>query len=476
MRLQGSCRPGFRRVPGALFVLAAGLLLTPPALAQCQAGGEHLARFERELPQLRSLQEMQQKIQGQLCSRDSIFAYLKEESGFAYGRCFVPAEASERFWDARHEQAEVLLKEFGRACERWAQQRYGERMKDIEAQARREAARARARELARRAEQARARALAEARARAERESSRRAALDRALEQAYARDPGELLLQWTVASDVRPGLDPTLAAHLLQAELGEGAEEVPPAGHLQQHLSALLGQPRTEAIQPAGRTGEYRLRIVSALRDFRLDAVFRAERPPSGELRPWVLFERRGTTLMPAAVVVQTGDEVLKASHIETPGLALGAPPGKRVARLPGGVRLQVELRCEPHDGGQTFPIRQCLKPDGEISLLGPEGARRHAYDSFQHRQRGLRLELTTPGALLLRTGKANRRGELHLKIIDKGASEHPVLYDGRLIARRDSLFVYSEKAFAGVGGENPLAAGAATDGLVPEHRQPTGSR
>ena len=405
--------------------------------------------FEQRLQSLETGDDLDREIRNSLCTKDSVFAFLTDEPAYHYGSCFVAAGDVDRFWNADHQQAQAMLIRFRSNCIAWAEKRYRPLMAQIEANARTRAERQRAQAFQQRAEQERAKALAEAKHRAEHmaqhESSRQQALQQALKTVRSRH-NVSILQWSAERIAPTQQSNELAAWLLATDLSATRGETPPTPrHLQQHLNALLGKPRVEAVTATGNAQEYRVRIQSGHNNFTMDAFIETNHPPAGDIMPWVLFERRERQLTPVAAVLQTPEQVLTATRLESRGLPLKPLPDRNITRLPvsaGAVHIQ--LRCVPHDGGQPMPLGRCLKPDGEINVLTPNKSERHVYTTFHRQQREYQAEIKSPYALLVRTGDANRRGELQLKVIDTTQTDKPALFDSRAIARRDNLFVYSE--------------------------------
>ncbi len=434
--------------------LSLGLIsLTTQAADYCnavsvQAGGK-LEAFDRHIQTLKTKDAIDKAIRIELCTKDNVFAFLTDEPAYAYGRCFVPASATDSFWNADHAKSLAMMQHFQAACVHWALLRYQPLVKRVEARTRRHAEQLRALKLKQSAEQERAKAIAEAKHRAEqlaqRESSRRQALQQAMQTVHDRhNHGSLQWSTDLGSPDRHSME--LASYLLAADLTAfSSEKQTSRKHLIQHLNELLGKPRVKSVTATGKAQEYRVTIQSSYNDFSVDAFVNATQPPAGDATAWVLFEYRKSELTPVAAVLQTADQVLTAARLAGGNLPLMSLPDRKVTRLPASAdAVQVQLRCVPHDGGRPMPLAHCLKPDGEINVLTSGDSEKQFYKDFTRKQRAYRFSIRPPFVLLARTGDDNRRGELQLKLIDTTQTDNPALFDSRAIARHDSLFVFSE--------------------------------
>ncbi len=404
---------------------------------------------DQRIQKLDNKETLNQAIHNQLCTRDNIFAFLTGEADYSYGKCFIPEHMADAFWDTDHAKSKTMLARFRKDCIRWAETRYQPLIARAEAVVRQHTEKQRTIKLKQHAEQQRSRAVAEAQQRAERtvqlELSRKQAIQNAMA-ALQDSPRNTGLQWS--ADGTTGQQPNgeLAAWLLAADLaGVDTDTRSPAEHIKQHLNSLLGKPGVVAITATGNEDEYRVQIQSDQQNIALEAFVHSKQPPAKEATPWVLFERRNALLVPVAAVIQTTQQVLTAERLTGGELPVKPLPLRSATRLPtSSGPLHIQLRCVPQGGGQPMPLGSCLKPDGEISVLSQMTREQLRYDTLPRKQRSYQVTVKAPFALLVRTGEANRRGELGLKIIDTSQTREPELFDSRAVARRDSLFVYSE--------------------------------
>ena len=411
--------------------------------------------FEQQLLSLKTPDQAQREIRTGLCSKDSVYAFLTGEPAYRYGHCFIAAGSARNFWNADHRQAQAMLQRFRTDCISWAEKRYQPQLAAIAAGNRARLRRLRAQALRKQAAQQNVNAVAKTVQGADRvapaphpaphPAGQRQALQQALEAVRGRHHGRLL-QWSGGPSDEAQASAELAAWLLATDLsGHGDSEQPGPAHLQQHLNALLGRHRIAAVSASGKAGEYRVQIRAGRSDFSIDAYVESHQPPGTDSTPRVLFEQHGQRLRPVAAVLQTPGQVVTATRLEGGNLPLKVLPAGGTSRLPAApTRVQLQLRCVPHDGGQVMPLARCLKPDGEIRILTLEKDEQFSYRKLQRRQRRYRAGIKPPYVLLVRTGDGNRRGELQLTISDVTRDNNPALFDSRAVGRGDSLFVYAE--------------------------------
>ena len=429
--------------------LAPGTVLSTTDCNSTQAGAPRVpSAFEQYIRDPEHSHLLKQAIRTSLCTRDNIFAFLTGEPEHRYGTCFIPARQAESFWDADHKTSESLLAAFRRDCISWAEQRYQARIARIETNARRQAEQQRRAMLRRKAEQQRVLAMTRARQQAQHAdklaSSHRRAVQEAL-QSLQGDTRGFGLQWFPAAASEQDTNPELAAFLLATDLQLKASNPPPAEHARLHLNNLLGEPRITAVNTTGTKNEYRVQIRSTHPGLVIEAFVRSSLPPAVDATPWVLFTYREGRLVPVAAVLQTPQQVLTAERVSGGELQLKTLPEKHTEHLAAdGGPVQVRLQCMPQGGGDPMPLRNCLKPDGEISILSRTHHAEHSYDNLQRRQREYRTTLNAPFSLLARTGRSNRLGALEVRIVTTTGKDTAEVFNSRAVARRDSLFVYSE--------------------------------
>ena len=410
---------------------------------------EILGAVDQRIQKLENKETLKRAVRNQLCTHDNIFAFLTGEAGYSYGQCFIPEHLSDAFWDSDHAKSKSMLTRFRKDCIRWAEMRYQPLIARAEAVVRQRTETQRAVKLKQHTEQQRSRAVADAQQLVGRTSQLELSRKQAIQDAMVMVQDTLHntgLQWSADATAEQQPNGELAAWLLAADLlGVDTNTRLQTEHTEQHLNSLLGKPSVVAITATGDEDEYRVQIQSEQQNIAVDAFVHSEQPPTNEATSWVLFEHRNALLIPVAAVIQTTQQVLTAERLTGGELQVKPLPLRSATRLPtSDGPLHIQLRCVPQGGGQPMPLGSCLKPDGEISVLSQMTQKQIRYNTLPRKQRSYQVTVRAPFALLVRTGEANRRGELGLKIIDTSQTKEPELFDSRAVARHDSLFVYSE--------------------------------
>lgn len=393
-----------------------------------------------------SASSLNRLVRTELCTKNNVYAFLTGEDAHRYGRCFISADKADNFWNANQQQAQAMLQRFRASCVRWADKRYQPLVMRINTSTRVRVEQIRTQKLQQDVARQRAQTVAETQRHTEQAEQRgtlhRKSLQDALTTHSQRSGGTL--RWSAELAIADPPTNELTAYLLATRFSASGDRSDPK-HAQQLLNKLLGKPQVEAVTATGNINEYRVRIQSSYNGFTVDAFVNSEQPLTGDILPWVLFKHREHELIPTAVVLQTSQQTLAATRLEGSTLPLRTLPKNKVTRLPENISaVRVQLRCVPHDGGKVMPLNHCLKADGEISVLTATASEQYSYKNLSRKQRNHQFEVKPPFVITVLTGKANRRGELQLKIIDLTQTDKPALFNNRAIAKHDSLFVYAE--------------------------------
>lgn len=431
--------------------------MSPPA-----ASPEKIHAFDRKVLTATDAAAVGQVVEGSVCRRESVYAYLTKEPGYGYASCFIAKASSDSFWSSNHDEGERLLARMGRDCIAWARKRYAPTVALIAKNAEREAERAKAEAKA----EAEAKVRAEAEARQQAEATARA---RAEEQRRQREEQfkKMLTNagtgltapviWggpvaTAASAAAPSATPTAArpdgemlAYLFGWTVQHGGASVA------ELLPQWLGTPRVKTAVYDAKAAAYRLHIVASGADYALDAWVAGQKdgePGSdkafADMQPWVLFERTDHGLTPRAVVLQSEARVASSQRIEGAPVQTASVDAKvATVTLTGAADREVTLEfiCAPHGGGtQPLPLRRCLNDGGYISLLTATGFTRADHEAFDAKVRIHSVKARAPFAVLARTGDRNNANMLTFRVLDPQRQDNPESYRREAIGREASLF------------------------------------
>lgn len=413
---------------------------------------QRITVFDKKVLALSDRAGLRDIVNRQVCGRDNIYAFLTSKPGYDYVGCFAPSGVAASFWSGDHDSGERHIRELMQQCVTWAERRYVPALTHIAAAAKQQAAAQQQAEAQRKAaeqaaqREAEARAQAEASQRAEALARRKAAeFAAALSGAGAtKTESRLWAPDTAAAVPAQRLPAELAAFLLAGNLARNAAA--PNGGGDPTLATVYGAPRIDAVERAG--DGYRLRLNSTRVDYGMDV--RIGKLAAGvdpkSLRPWVVFATYPDRVEPKAVVLEGGEtpvqgEIVGAAAIPLPAIA--EPP--KIPRASGTEpRYRLRLRCEPPGGGDTRPLRRCLKPDGTITAIDGAGAPQYmSYAQTDAAAREVVLELGAGFDLLVRTGSAEQLHALNVEILDAApsASGATTLYAGRVTGGGASVFL-----------------------------------